>query len=58
MPVFRSYHDELRSDIRAVYSVNRVKHMNTNYGIANFDAPNMPVKAGRNRLVKSLRSVI
>jgi len=51
-------HDKLRSDIRAVYSMNRVKHVNTAYGIANFDAANMPVKAGRHRLVQSLRSFV
>jgi len=38
--------------------VNRVKHINTTYGIANFDAANIPVKVGRHRLVQSLRSVI
>jgi len=56
--VFRKNHDKLRSDIRAVNTVNRVKHINTTCGIANFDAVNMPVKAGRHRLVQSLCSVI
>jgi hypothetical protein len=44
--------------MRAVYSMNRVQHMNTTYGISDFDAANMPVKAGWHRLVQSLRSVI
>lgn len=58
MPVLRRNHEKLRSDIRALYSVNRVKHINTTYGTANFDAADMPVKAGRHRLVQSLRSVV
>lgn len=56
--MFRRNHVKLRSDIRAVYFVNRVKHINTAYGFENYDAANVPVKAGRHRLEPTQRHIM